>query len=145
MAETLIKELWATSPNFHAPVFVGAVAESLDDAWPEVASDLQEKAEQWFADFGDDDGPWNFHTHYRRIEIPGVGAAWWAGRGPRDTPGQRCGCRETCGDDGDIDGPGTCKGLPRAPEPPLLEIVVVPRGLAAADALAELAQEGGPS
>lgn len=24
-----------------------------------------------------------------------------------------CGCSATCGDDGDIDGPGTCKGLPR--------------------------------
>lgn len=43
----------------------------------------------------------------------------------------RCGCRETCGDDGDMDGLGTCKGLPRAPEPPLVEVVLVHR----ADAL----------
>lgn len=38
-----------------------------------------------------------------------------------------CGCHEKCGDDGDIDGPGTCKGLPGMPEPPLVEIVLVPR------------------
>lgn len=37
-----------------------------------------------------------------------------------------CGCVESCGDDGDIDGPGTCKGLP-AHRPPLLEVVLVPR------------------
>jgi hypothetical protein len=35
-----------------------------------------------------------------------------------------CGCESRCGDDGDIDGPGTCKGLPRRPGPPLLEIVL---------------------
>lgn len=49
---------------------------------------------------------------------------------PADTGSERsprCGCSETCGDDGDIDGPGTCKGLPRAPEPPLVEVVMVPR------------------
>jgi hypothetical protein len=38
----------------------------------------------------------------------------------------RCGCREFCGDDGDIDGPGTCAGLPIYHEP-LVEIVVVRR------------------
>ena len=25
-----------------------------------------------------------------------------------------CGCKSTCGDDMDVDGPGTCKGLPCA-------------------------------
>lgn len=37
-----------------------------------------------------------------------------------------CGCLRECGDDGDIDGPGTCKGLPIMHEP-LVEIVVVRR------------------
>jgi hypothetical protein len=50
--------------------------------------------------------------------------------GPDPTWSPRCGCRETCGDDGGIDGPGTCKGLPRAPEPPLVEVVMVPRSAA---------------
>lgn len=47
-----------------------------------------------------------------------------AGRAVRDEP---CGCASRCGDDGDIDGPGTCKGLPSMPEPPLVELVLVPR------------------
>jgi hypothetical protein len=38
-----------------------------------------------------------------------------------------CGCAERCGDDGDTDGPGVCKGLPLPPKPPLVEIVLVPR------------------
>jgi hypothetical protein len=39
-----------------------------------------------------------------------------------------CGCVTHCGDDdGDIDGPGTCKALPIKREP-LIEIVMVPRG-----------------
>ena len=38
-----------------------------------------------------------------------------------------CGCAVHCGDDGDIDGPGTCKGLPSEPKPPLVEIVLVPK------------------
>jgi hypothetical protein len=42
---------------------------------------------------------------------------WW----------QPCACKSWCGDDGDVDGPGVCKGLPRQPEPPLIEIVLVPR------------------
>lgn len=37
-----------------------------------------------------------------------------------------CGCQEKCGDDGDVDGPGVCKGLP-IEKKPLVEIVVVPR------------------
>ena len=37
-----------------------------------------------------------------------------------------CGCLRLCGDDGGIDGPGTCKGLPR-PKTPLVEIVLVPK------------------
>lgn len=37
-----------------------------------------------------------------------------------------CGCVHACGDDGDIDGPGTCKGLPILREP-LVELVVVRR------------------
>jgi hypothetical protein len=42
-------------------------------------------------------------------------------------PHANCGCARLCGDDGDIDGPGVCKGLPYPPEPPLVEIVVVRR------------------
>lgn len=38
----------------------------------------------------------------------------------------RCGCKTYCGDDGDIDGPGVCKGLP-VERKPLVEIVLVPR------------------
>jgi hypothetical protein len=37
-----------------------------------------------------------------------------------------CGCLIRCGDDGDTDGPGVCKGLP-ALRKPLVEIVLVPR------------------
>lgn len=37
-----------------------------------------------------------------------------------------CGCHEWCGDDGDVDGPGVCRGLP--PErKPLVQIVMVPK------------------
>lgn len=43
-------------------------------------------------------------------------------------PDRICGCRDKCGDDGDIDGPGTCKGLPPMPKSPLVEIVLVPKG-----------------
>ena len=39
---------------------------------------------------------------------------------------ERCGCAVTCGDDGDVDGPGVCKGLPVKREP-LVEIVLVHR------------------
>lgn len=42
-------------------------------------------------------------------------------------PYDPCGCAQLCGGDGDSEGPGTCKGLPRPPEPPLVEIVLVPR------------------
>ena len=35
-----------------------------------------------------------------------------------------CGCSIYCGDDGNIDGPEVCKGLPREPEPPLVEVVL---------------------
>lgn len=38
-----------------------------------------------------------------------------------------CGCSEKCGDDGDHEGPGVCRGLPLPPRPPLVEIVLVPR------------------
>lgn len=38
-----------------------------------------------------------------------------------------CACSKFCGDDGDVDGPGVCKALPRSLEPPLVEIVMVPR------------------
>lgn len=37
-----------------------------------------------------------------------------------------CGCSEKCGDDGDVDGPGVCKGLP-VEKKPLVEIVMVPK------------------
>ncbi len=47
------------------------------------------------------------------------------GRGPWFSA--PCGCREKCGDDGDTEGPGTCKGLSRMPEPPLIEFYVVHR------------------
>lgn len=38
-----------------------------------------------------------------------------------------CGCRSRCGDDGDTEGPGTCKGLPDPPKPPLVEVVLHPQ------------------
>lgn len=38
-----------------------------------------------------------------------------------------CGCEEFCGDDGDIDAPGICRGLARKLEPPLIEFVVIHR------------------
>lgn len=41
-----------------------------------------------------------------------------------------CGCKARCGDDGDIDGPGTCKGLALPPRKPLVEIILVPRSRA---------------
>jgi hypothetical protein len=37
-----------------------------------------------------------------------------------------CGCKTWCGDDGDTEGPGVCKGLPVKREP-LVELVLVPR------------------
>lgn len=37
-----------------------------------------------------------------------------------------CACVRFYGDS-DPDGPGTCKSLPREPEPPLVQIVMVPR------------------
>lgn len=37
-----------------------------------------------------------------------------------------CACQSHCGDDGAIDGPGLCMGLPPY-RPPLVEIVMVPR------------------
>ncbi len=37
-----------------------------------------------------------------------------------------CDCQSLCGDDGDIDGPGVCKGLP-IEKKPLVEIVMVPK------------------
>lgn len=40
---------------------------------------------------------------------------------------QPCGCSSRCGDDGDYDGPGTCKGLPEMPKEPLVEVILVPR------------------
>jgi hypothetical protein len=42
-----------------------------------------------------------------------------------------CGCVRRCGDDGDIDGPGTCKGLPLPPQPPPVEVVLLLRAEAA--------------
>jgi len=38
-----------------------------------------------------------------------------------------CACKAYCGDDGDPDGPGVCKSLPRASQAPLVEVVLVPR------------------
>jgi hypothetical protein len=48
---------------------------------------------------------------------------------PRPTPGREvlCGCSQRCGDDGDIDGPGTCKGLPQPPLEPLVVIRLIHR------------------
>lgn len=37
-----------------------------------------------------------------------------------------CRCQVYCCDS-DPDGPGTCKSLPRAPEPPLIDLVLVDR------------------
>lgn len=39
---------------------------------------------------------------------------------------ESCNCSKSCGDDGDIDGPGTCRGLPIKREP-LVEIILVPK------------------
>lgn len=38
-----------------------------------------------------------------------------------------CGCKSRCGDDGDTDGPGTCKGLPMPAPSPLVQVVLIPR------------------
>lgn len=38
-----------------------------------------------------------------------------------------CGCLTYCGDDDNIDGPGTCKSLPRQPMPPLIQFITVRR------------------
>lgn len=43
------------------------------------------------------------------------------------TPHAPCRCVRYCGDDGDTEGPGTCKQLPHRPRPPLVEIVLVHR------------------
>lgn len=40
---------------------------------------------------------------------------------------EACNCVSYCGDDGDIDGPGTCKDLPCEPRNPGIEIVLVRR------------------
>ena len=43
-------------------------------------------------------------------------------------PHHRCLCRKWCGDIPEEDDPyGVCKGLPKAPERPLVEIVLVDR------------------
>lgn len=41
----------------------------------------------------------------------------------------RCGCRQYCADlpETHDDPDATCKGLPYAPKPPLVEVVTVPR------------------
>jgi hypothetical protein len=44
-----------------------------------------------------------------------------------------CGCRDRCGDDGDLEGPGVCKGLPLPPREPLVEVVLVPRHAVASE------------
>lgn len=42
--------------------------------------------------------------------------------------GKPCACHTTCGDvPEEVDDSGTCKGLKRAPEPPLVEFVTVHR------------------
>jgi len=41
-----------------------------------------------------------------------------------------CACREKCGDDGDTEGPGICKGLPMPPRVPLVEVVLIRRDTA---------------
>jgi hypothetical protein len=41
-------------------------------------------------------------------------------------PTQACGCTTHCGDDGDVDGPGTCKGLP-IEKRPLVKVVLMHR------------------
>jgi hypothetical protein len=51
---------------------------------------------------------------------------WLEGLRYEDKYSAPCACVATCGDDGDIDGDGTCKGLPIVREP-LVEIVVVRR------------------
>jgi hypothetical protein len=38
------------------------------DAWREEADRLRSLAEQWFRDFDDLSGPWEFWTTYERIE-----------------------------------------------------------------------------
>lgn len=56
-----------------------------------------------------------------------VGVLWEPGSPELALVGRRqCGCRAACGDDGDADGPGVCKGLPRPPAP-LVEVVLVRR------------------
>lgn len=40
---------------------------------------------------------------------------------------EKCKCQHICGDDGDIDGPGICKGLPPPPLEPVVKVVLVHR------------------
>jgi hypothetical protein len=47
---------------------------------------------------------------------------------PRYRCFEQCACNTVCGDS-DPDGPGTCKGLPRSPREPVVEVVLVPRSL----------------
>lgn len=50
--------------------------------------------------------------------------------GELDRVSKRCACRQVCGDVAECDDSSlaVCKGLRRAPEPPLVEIMVVHRG-----------------
>lgn len=43
------------------------------------------------------------------------------------SPPAPCDCRDRCGDDGNNEGDGVCKGLPAPPREPLVEVVMVPR------------------
>lgn len=72
--------------------------------------------------------------HVVASPIPGRGICVTCGNGLWGEPPcehkrsrMSCGCSRFCGDDGDVDGPGICKGLNRPPDPPLVEIVLVPR------------------
>lgn len=67
--------------------------------------------------------------HHERHRTPAPVDPAYAQEADWPKPLPLCGCERTCGDDGDVDGPGTCKGLP-APRPtPLVEIVLVDRHL----------------
>jgi hypothetical protein len=57
----LVVCLWARCERYPEPQFVGAVAESLRDAWFEESERLREAAEAWFEDFDDAHG-WEFWT-----------------------------------------------------------------------------------
>jgi hypothetical protein len=73
-SEAQIAALWAfDKAGRYPPQFVGAVAESLRDAWFEESERIRAEAERWFSEF--DDEPevkdrWVFEVFYSALTVP---------------------------------------------------------------------------